>query len=88
VITEVETQTEGEHQNMGVVVDSVQAVLEIAATEIEPAPSFGAKIRPDFIEGIAKVNGKFVILLNVNRVLSTEEIGQMGQVSAMSEIAA
>ena len=79
VIIEVATQVEGEHQNMGVVVDSVQAVLEIPSNEIEPAPSFGAKIRPDFIEGIGKVNGKFVILLNVNRVLSNEEIGAMGQ---------
>ncbi len=87
VIVEVETQAEGEHQNMGVVVDSVQAVLEIPSSEIEPAPSFGAKIRPDFIEGIGKVNGKFVILLNVNRVLSAEEIGQMGQVAATADVA-
>ena len=86
VITEVETQTDGERQNMGVVVDSVQAVLEIASSEIEPAPNFGTKIRPDFIEGIAKVNGKFVILLNVNRVLSMEEIGQMGQVTGSAEM--
>ena len=85
VIIEVPTAVEGEHQNMGVVVDSVQAVLEIPTSEIEPAPSFGAKIRPDFIEGIAKVNGKFVILLNVNRVLSTEEISQMGQVAGAEE---
>jgi len=84
VIIEVQTQTEGERQNMGLVVDSVQAVLEIAPSEIEPAPSFGAKIRSDFIEGIAKVGGKFVILLNVNRVLSMEEIGQMGQAMAPS----
>ena len=85
VIIEVATQVEGERQNMGVVVDSVQAVLEIPASEIEPAPSFGAKIRPDFIEGIGKVNGKFVILLNVDRVLSSEEIGQMGQAAASGE---
>jgi purine-binding chemotaxis protein CheW len=85
VIIEVETQNEGERQNMGLVVDSVQAVLEIASSEIEQAPSFGAKIRPDFIEGIGKVNGKFVILLNVNRVLSMEEIGQMGQVAASAQ---
>jgi len=84
VIVEVPT-SEGEHQAMGVVVDSVQAVLEIPTSEIEPAPSFGAKIRPDFIEGIAKVNGKFVILLNVNRVLSTEEISQMGQMAGTLE---
>ena len=82
VIVELPAENQGEHQNMGVVVDSVQAVLEIPSSEIEPAPNFGAKIRPDFIEGIAKVNGKFVILLNVNRVLLTEEIGQMGQAAA------
>jgi purine-binding chemotaxis protein CheW len=85
VIVEVPNGNEGEHQNMGVVVDSVQAVLEIPTAEIEPAPSFGAKIRSDFIEGIAKVNGKFVILLNVNRVLSIEEISQMGQLTATLE---
>ena len=81
-IVEVETQNEGERQSMGVVVDSVQAVLEIAASDIESAPSFGAKIRSDFIEGIGKVNGKFVILLNVNNVLSMQEIGEMGQAAA------
>ena len=85
VIVEVPTAEEGEHLNMGLVADSVQAVLEIASSEIEQAPSFGAKIRPDFIEGIGKVNGKFVILLNVNRVLSMEEIGQMGQMSGPAE---
>jgi purine-binding chemotaxis protein CheW len=87
VIVELSTTNEGERLNMGVVVDSVQEVLEIPITEIEPAPSFGAKIRPDFIEGIAKVAGKFVILLNVNRVLSMEEIGQMGQIAATTELA-
>ncbi|MDO8319945.1 chemotaxis protein CheW [Rhodoferax sp.] len=86
VIVEVPTAVEGEHQNMGVVVDSVQAVLEIPTAEIEPAPSFGARIRSEFIEGIAKVGGKFVILLNVGKVLSMEEIGQMGQVAAMAEL--
>jgi purine-binding chemotaxis protein CheW len=78
----VEVEAEGEHQDMGVVVDAVNAVLEIPASEIEAAPSFGAKIRTDFIEGMGKVNGKFVILLDVNQVLSVEEIGalaQMGQ---------
>lgn len=79
VIIEVNMPDEGEHQTMGVVVDSVQAVLEISGADIEPAPSFGARIRTDFIEGIGKVNGKFVILLNVDSVLSTVEIEQMGQ---------
>ncbi len=64
---------------MGIVVDAVSAVLEIPASDIEPPPAFGARIRNDFIEGMGKVNGKFVILLNVNRVLSVAEIGSMMQ---------
>jgi purine-binding chemotaxis protein CheW len=68
-------------QVMGIVVDAVNAVLEIPNSEIEPPPAFGAKIRTDFIEGMGKVNGKFVILLNINRVLSIEEIGAMARVS-------
>jgi purine-binding chemotaxis protein CheW len=85
VIVEVPTAREGALQNMGMVVDSVHAVLEIPTAEIEPAPSFGTKIHSEFIEGIAKVNGKFVILLNVAKVLSMDEIGQLGQVAAMAE---
>ena len=54
-------------------------MLEIPAADIEPAPAFGARIRTDFIEGMGKVNGKFVILLNVNHVLSIEEIGALGE---------
>ncbi len=88
IIVEIEAQEGAERQNMGVVVDAVQEVLEIASTEIEAAPSFGAKIRSDFIEGIGKVNGKFVILLNVNSVLSTEEISDMGRAVASSDAAA
>ena len=76
----VEVEVDGEQQDMGVVVDAVNAVLEIPSSEIEPAPAFGARIRTDFIAGMGKVNGKFVILLNVQQVLSTEEIGALAAV--------
>ncbi len=78
----VEIEADGEHRDVGVVVDAVNEVLEIAGTEIEPAPAFGARIRTDFIAGIGKVNGKFVILLNVDRVLSTEEMGALAAAGA------
>ena len=84
----VEAQAGEEHHDMGVVVDAVNAVLEIPASEIEPAPAFGTKIRTDFIEGMGKVNGKFVILLNVNQVLSTEELGAMGRGASSAASAA
>ena len=75
VIIEVATD-EGE-QDIGVVVDSVTEVLEIPDHDIEPAPSFGARIRTDFISGMGKINGEFVIILNVDRVLSVDELAAL-----------
>lgn len=80
VIVEV-TSDEGQ-QDIGVVVDSVSEVLEIPASEIEPAPTFGAKIRADFISGMGKVNDKFVIILNVDQVLSVDELAQLERVAS------
>ncbi|HEY0843951.1 MAG TPA: chemotaxis protein CheW, partial [Noviherbaspirillum sp.] len=82
----VEVEAGGERQDMGVVVDAVNAVLEIPAADIEPAPAFGARIRTDFIEGMGKIDGKFVILLNVNQVLSAEEIGALAQGADMAAL--
>ena len=64
-------------QEIGVIVDSVSEVLEIPVTEIEPAPSFGARIRADFIAGMGKVKGQFVILLDVQQVLNTQEMAEL-----------
>ncbi len=81
----VEIAAGGEQQVVGVMVDAVNAVLEIAASEIEPAPSFGAKIRTDFIAGMGKVGGKFVILLDVDNVLSAAEVGALASVTGETQ---
>ncbi len=78
----VEANSEAGAQDVGLLVDAVSAVLEIPAGEIEPAPSFGAKIRADFISGMAKVNGKFVIVLNADRVLSVDEMSMLSEAGA------
>lgn len=77
----IEVDADGERQDIGVVVDSVSEVLAIPASEIEPAPAFGARIRADFIGGMGKVNGSFVIILNANRVLSVEEMATLSTVT-------
>lgn len=77
----IEADNEGEKQDIGVVVDAVSEVLEIPAGNIEPAPSFGAKIRPDFISGMGKVKDKFVIILNANKVLSVNELAMLSEVA-------
>ena len=72
----VEVETDGERKDVGVIVDAVNAVVDIAAADVEPAPMFGARIRTDFIQGMGKIGGKFVILLNVNSVLLFDEISE------------
>jgi len=62
------------------VVDAVSEVLEIPESEIESPPSFGAKIRADFISGMGKVKDKFVIILNANKVLSVDEMAKLSEV--------
>jgi purine-binding chemotaxis protein CheW len=81
----IEVTTDEGHQDIGVVVDAVSEVLEIPDEEIEPAPTFGAKIRADFIAGMGKVNGKFVIILEVNKVLSVDELAMVSRVSEEAE---
>ncbi|WP_426168482.1 chemotaxis protein CheW [Pseudoduganella sp. R-34] len=66
-----------EQQVLGLLVDAVNAVLDIDAGQIEPAPGFGAGLRNDFITGIGKVDGKFVILVNLEAVLNVPEIAAM-----------
>ena len=79
VIVEVhdELADQVSHHDIGIMVDAVSEVLDIPGSEIEPPPSFGARIRADFIFGMGKVAGKFVIILNIDKVLSVEEIAHL-----------
>lgn len=77
----IEIQHEDERMEIGVVVDAVNEVLDIAPENIESAPNFGAKIRTDFINGMGKVDDKFVVLLNIDHVLSIEELSMLDTAS-------
>ncbi|MGN2434965.1 chemotaxis protein CheW [Pseudomonas syringae] len=78
IIIEASTE-DGQPQDIGLLVDNVSAVLEIPASQIEPPPNFGARIRADFISGMAKVDGHFVIVLEVERVLSIDEMSSLAE---------
>jgi purine-binding chemotaxis protein CheW len=78
----VEIVAANERHVVGLVVDAVNEVLDIAAADIEPPPSFGARIRSDFIQGVGKVKGRFVLLLDVDRALSIDEIAELGTAAA------
>lgn len=70
----VELEQDGEYHDVGVVVDAVNEVIEIAHADIEAPPPFGAKIRTDFIRGMGKVAGRFVIILEIAHVLRLDEL--------------
>lgn len=70
----VEVQQEDEQQTMGMLVDEVNEILEIPEEAIQKTPDFGTDIRPDFIERMGRVDDEFIILLNIERVLSVEEL--------------
>ena len=61
-------------QVIGVLVDAVNAVIELADHDIEAAPSFGTHIRRDLLRGMGKVGERFVVLLEMEQVLRVDEI--------------
>ncbi len=79
----VEVAGEVERHVVGVIVDAVNEVIEIDPADVEPPPAFGARIRTDFIHGMGKVRGRFVILLDANQVLSLEDLGALVAVQTM-----
>lgn len=68
---------------LGLVVDKVNMVTEIRREEIELPPAFGARINTDFITGMARVNNQFIIVLNIERTLTIEEIVAVQRASSI-----
>ena len=64
----------GNGQDIGILVDAVSKVETFTAEDIEPAPSFGAGIRADFISGMAKRDNDFIIVLDIDHVLSLSDM--------------
>ena len=66
---------------MGIIVDEVSEVLDVTAGQIEPAPEFGSSADTEFILGMGKVGKKVVMLLDVDKVLSTAEAAALGSMN-------
>jgi len=70
---------------MGLVVDKVSEVSDIAADDIDDVPSFGADVNTDYLLGIAKVDSRVKLLLDIDRVLSTQEVVTLHTATVESE---
>ncbi|HIJ95218.1 MAG TPA: chemotaxis protein CheW [Desulfuromonadales bacterium] len=70
----VEINMDGDITVLGALADSVQEVVELEPESIESAPHIGTKLNTDFIKGMGKHNGSFIIILDIDKVFSSDEI--------------
>jgi purine-binding chemotaxis protein CheW len=78
IVTQI--QGEGGPVSIGIVVDGVSEVLNLTAQEIEDTPDFGDETGVRYLLGMAKVKGKVKILLDIDQVLSTQELNHLGSI--------
>ena len=86
-IVVVEIRHEDERLVLGVMTDSVNQVFDIPAGEIQPPPSFGPKVRVDCILGMGSGAGKFVVILDIDRILSSNELLTASAATGIDEAA-
>lgn len=72
IVQDIEMEGQ-QHIIIGTVVDTVQEVMEIEDAHIQPAPSIGSKYKSEFIQGMVKVNDQFIMLLDLDKVFSSDE---------------
>lgn len=77
----VEVSHKDEAQTIGMMVDEVNEILEIDSQHTQPPPDFGTNIRTDFIRSMGRVEDRFIILLDVNHVLSVTDISALNQLN-------
>jgi purine-binding chemotaxis protein CheW len=76
----------GDPVHVGALVDSVQEVIEIDEASIMPPPTIGSKYKSEFIEGMAKINSEFIMLLNMDLIFSTSELSLLRDSSTELEV--
>lgn len=73
----VEVQLDGETTVLGALADSVQEVMDLEPDQIEPAPKIGTRLRTDFIKGMGKHDNKFIMILDIDKVFSADELAMV-----------
>jgi purine-binding chemotaxis protein CheW len=82
----LEIDINGDTIHVGALVDSVHEVIELDDNQILPPPSIGNKYKSEFIEGIAKVDDEFVMILNMDLIFSTDELTMLKESFEQSKV--
>jgi purine-binding chemotaxis protein CheW len=80
-IVVVEVDLDGETIILGALADSVQEVIDLEPDQIEPAPKIGTKLRTDFIRGMGKNDSRFIMILDIDKVFSLDELSTVQDMS-------
>ncbi|MCV6638506.1 chemotaxis protein CheW [Candidatus Albibeggiatoa sp. nov. NOAA] len=80
VVVRVVNPVTGKDRIMGIVVDAVSDVYDVPESEIKPPPDFGSVISIEFIKGLATVDDKMVIILEIDKLLNSKELAVLEQV--------
>lgn len=83
----LEVDCDGELVVVGALADAVLEVLELGDHQIEPPPRMGMKLKSDFIRGMGRKDERFLILLNIDRIFSTEEMNLLHDNGHAEEVA-
>ena len=83
----VEAAVEGNSLVVGIMADSVQEVIELGGDDVEPPPAFGTNVKVDFLLGMGKLGKRFVLLLDIDRVISADEKEFAREVAAAEQAA-
>ena len=78
-IVVLEVNVDGETIVIGTIADTVEEVVEIPPDQIEPTPKIGTKLDTEFIEGIGKMNETFLIILDIDKIFTTEDISRVAE---------
>jgi purine-binding chemotaxis protein CheW len=78
----LEIAIENETITVGTIADNVHEVVELQPEEIEATPRIGTRLDTDFIQGIGKSNDRFLVILNIDKILTSEEITSMADQAA------
>jgi len=84
----VEVNVDGEAITVGALADSVQEVMDMTESQIEPPPRIGTKLNTEFIKGMGNLGEKFVIILDINKVFSADDLDFARSVGDESEASA
>ena len=79
-----DASSEGEKVELGLMVDSVSEVIDILPAQIEPPPHFGTSIQRDFIRGMGKVDGEFIVILEPERALNVDDMALLAEKTSMA----